>query len=79
MSGLIIEPLPGILLDKGDWTNTLFKISPNNRAEAIAIADLIKNLGLTRAAIVYTTDVYGKFLNIKLKIIPCHTTRLYVA
>nr|AQX17745.1 ionotropic glutamate receptor [Euplokamis dunlapae] len=52
----------GILLDKGEWTDTLFKLTPNNKQQAIAIADLLVTLQFTRAAIIYTTDVYGMSL-----------------
>ena len=53
------HPFSGILLEKGSWTSTLYRLIPNNKKQAVAIADLLLYFTWTQAAVIYTTDIYG--------------------
>lgn len=52
----------GILLEKGEWTSSLRRLIPNNKKQAVAIADMVAHLGWKRVAVIYTTDIYGMSL-----------------
>jgi branched-chain amino acid transport system substrate-binding protein len=43
-----------------DW---VYRIVPTDLAQAVAIADLLKHLGIKRAVIIYRTDAWGVGLN----------------